>query len=241
VPVVVGENRYEAARLAVERFGASVVVLDDGFQHRSLVKDVEIVLARARKPWGNGLLVPAGPLREPVRALGRADLIVATAVAEDDGEPVRAAARQHAPEVPVLVADHEPTEYWTADRSIVEPATALAHRRLLAFAGIARPDAFRGTLERLGVRLAELVEFPDHFRYRRQDLDMLSTRADVTGATGLITTEKDWVRLGGRWPAPSRLYVLGVRFALRSGEDVWREVLGRALRPHRGRDIGALT
>src|SRR5204863_7627471 len=78
VPVVVGSNRYDSARLAVQRFGVTAVVLDDAFQHRTLKKDLEIVMARARNPWGNGALLPAGPLREPLAALRRAHLVVAT-------------------------------------------------------------------------------------------------------------------------------------------------------------------
>src|SRR5207249_3014990 len=78
VPVLVGSNRHDAARLAIEKFGVTAIVLDDGFQHRTLTKDLEIVMARAQRPWGNGRLLPAGPLREPLTSLARADLIVVT-------------------------------------------------------------------------------------------------------------------------------------------------------------------
>ena len=115
VPVVVGAHRYAAGRQAVERFGARAIVLDDGFQHRTLAKDLEIVMARARAPWGNGRLLPGGPLREPLGALGRAQLIVVTgARAPDDVAEVAAAARVHAPGVPILAARHVPTECWDA-------------------------------------------------------------------------------------------------------------------------------
>ena len=98
VSVVVGANRHDAARLAVARFGATAIVLDDGFQHRTLGKDLEIVMTRARRPWGNGRLLPHGPLREPLTALARADLIVAAGADRvEDAEEVMETARRHAP------------------------------------------------------------------------------------------------------------------------------------------------
>jgi tetraacyldisaccharide 4'-kinase len=232
VPVVVGENRYDAGRLAVSRFGATAVVLDDGFQHRSLAKDVEIVLARCRNPWGNGRLFPAGPLREPLEALARADVIVASGAGPGDalGGDVADAARRYAPGVRLLTARYEPAECWETRRMTVEPAQALAGRRLLAFAGIAHPPAFRRTLEEVGVTVPELAAFPDHFWYGREDLDRLAARAGALGAEGMVTTEKDWVRLRAV-PLPSLpLWVLTVRFRLDGGDGVWRETLGRPLR-----------
>ena len=231
VPVVVGANRYAAACLAVSRFGASAVVLDDGFQNRSLVKDLEIVLVRAENPWGNGRLFPAGPLREPVDALARAHLIVVSGAAGPDAvASVAAVAARHAPGVPVLAAEHEPVECWEARRLTPEPARALTGKRLLGFAGIAWPDDFRRTLEALGVDLAGFAAFPDHCWYGRGDLDRLAARAVAAGAEGLVTTEKDWVRLSSLPPSRLSLWALGVRFVLRAGADLWREALARPRR-----------
>jgi tetraacyldisaccharide 4'-kinase len=231
VPVIVGENRYHAARLAVDRFGASAIVLDDGFQHRSLVKDVEIVLARGTYPWGNGRLFPAGPLREPLESLARADLIVASGLGPDDAfQEVTEAGDRYAPGVPIVAARHEPAECWRAPGLAVGPAAALAGRRLVGFAGIAYPEAFGRTLAEVGVAVAEFVPFADHHWYRQEDLGRLAARAEALGAEGLVTTEKDWVRLHSIGLPPLPLWVLIVRFRLRSGEPVWRETLGRALR-----------
>jgi tetraacyldisaccharide 4'-kinase len=140
------------------------------------------------------------------------------------------AARRYAPGVRILAARHEPTECWEIRRMTVEPAATLAGRRLLAFAGIAYPEAFRQTLEEVGVEVVELAAFPDHFWYRREDLDRLKARAATLGAEGIVTTEKDWVRLRPA-PLPSLpVWVLGVRLRLGEGDGVWRETLGRALR-----------
>jgi tetraacyldisaccharide 4'-kinase len=126
IPVVVGGNRHRAAVEAVDRFAVNAIVLDDGFQHRTLRKDLEVVMARAERPWGNGHLLPAGPLREPLAALGRADLVVAVgAKRPEEASEVFASVAAHAPGVPVLLAEHVPTECWEvgvrAERRPAEP------------------------------------------------------------------------------------------------------------------------
>src|SRR5207247_11390109 len=114
-PVVAGAHRHEAGCHAVERFSVRAIVLDTGFQYRTLAKDLEIVMARARAPWGSARVLPGGPLREPLAALARAHLIVVTgARGRDDVGEVAAAARVHAPGVPILAARHAPTECWEA-------------------------------------------------------------------------------------------------------------------------------
>ncbi|HEX3177317.1 MAG TPA: tetraacyldisaccharide 4'-kinase [Methylomirabilota bacterium] len=230
VPVVVGSNRYEAGSVAIERFGVTAVVLDDGFQHRTVAKDAEIVMARARAPWGNGRLLPGGPLREPLSALARADLVVATgARGPDDVREVAEAVRRHAPGTPVVAAHHVPTECWEAGPMKDQPLAILRGRRLFAFAGIAAPDGFRRTLADLGVEEAGIARFADHHRYSRDDVRALEARAMAGGADGLVTTEKDWARLRTLLPAKQPLYVIGVRLELLSGEAEWRAVIARAV------------
>ena len=228
VPVVVGANRYEAARLAIERFGVTAIVLDDAFQHRTLAKDLEVVMARAANPSGNGRLLPGGPLREPLASLGRAHLVVATGVREP-GEAVAgtAAVAAHAPGVPLVTATLEPAECWEAAHMRPVALADLAGCRLLPFAGIASPSAFVATLARAGLGLEPLEPFADHHWYAPEEVAALDARAAAAGAEGLITTEKDWVRLR-RLPLPHRpLYVLSVKLVLRSGEAAWRTAFER--------------
>jgi tetraacyldisaccharide 4'-kinase len=223
VPVVVGGNRYETARLAIERFGVTAIVLDDAFQHRTLKKTLEIVMARARSPWGNGRLLPAGPLREPLAALRRADLVVATGATRlGDAEEVVAAAREHAPGVPVLTAVFVPAECWEASRMRPVALDQLKDKRLVAFAGIASPSAFATTLEATGVQIAEFVRFADHHWFSPTEVAWLDGKAGDLGAGGLVTTEKDWVRLR-KLPLPhGPLYVLSIGLVLTSGADAWQ-------------------
>ena len=228
VPVVVGANRHDAARLAVERFGTTAIVLDDGFQHRTLTKNLEVVMTRARNPWGNGQLLPHGPLREPLSALRRADLIVAAGAERlEDAEAVKEAARRHAPGVPVATARYVPVECWEARSLRPRPPEDLAGRRLVAFAGLASPDGFARTLEALRVDVAHFATFVDHHWYSAADLAALDAQAAALGAEGLVTTEKDWVRFRDVARPRRPIHVVSVRLELLDGAADWQRVFER--------------
>lgn len=229
VPVIVSENRYDAARVAVARFAATAIVIDDGFQHLTLAKDLEIVMARAARPWGNGRLLPAGPLREPLARLAHADLIVAMgAMSFDDAEEVVTTVRTYAPAIPVLTAAYAASECWEAARMQPVKLEGLSGRRLLAFAGVAAPSSFANTMRELGAAVPSVVSFADHHWYSSGDMATLTSRARETGADALVTTEKDWVRLRRLAPPPMPLYIVSVRLELTSGEAEWRSAFERA-------------
>ncbi len=230
VAVVVGENRLAAGRVAAERCGATVIVLDDGFQHRTIAKDLEILVVNGRAPWGNARLFPRGMLREPLSALGRADLVVVTnPPGAADVEAVSREVRRHNQHAPVLTAAYEVIQAYDLDSGRTLGAEALVGRRLLAFAGLGTPQGFADTLAAAGVRAPSLVEFPDHHWYVADDVAGLARQAVAVGAEGLITTEKDAVRLRGL-PAPRvPLWVLSVRLRLTVGADLWPQALGRVL------------
>lgn len=230
VTVVVGENRYEAGRLVVERHGATALVLDDGFQHRTLAKDLEVLVVQGRVPWGNARVFPRGTLREPLAALGRAHVVVVTNPAGPDAvDQVTATVRRFNASAAVIPAAYqlEPAIESQTGRRV--PIAELAGRRLLAFAGLGSPQSFADTLDGAGIRRVALVEFPDHHWFTRSDLGELVRDARVTGAQGLVTTEKDWVRLRSLPAPPLPLWVLPVRLALASGHDVWHRLLAGVL------------
>ena len=188
-PTWAGRDRLAAARAAAAE-GAELAVLDDGLQYPRLAKSVSLLVVDAAVGIGNGRIVPAGPLREPaVRARARADACVLVGTGDLP---------------PDLVGPPTFRAWLVAD----EHARSLAGRRVLAFAGIGRPDKFFATARGLGVELAETRSFADHHRYTPAELDHLAARAHALGA-GLLTTAKDAARL----PAPARgdVAVLGVR------------------------------
>ena len=230
VAVVVGENRLEAGRVAVERCGATAIVLDDGFQHRTLEKDLEILVLNGRAPWGNARLFPRGMLREPLPALARADLIAITNPPSEAAlEAVTGTIRRHNERAPLLVSSYEVVEVQDAREAKPALAGALAGRRLLAFAGLGSPQSFADTLDAMGVRRAGLMEYPDHHWFAQSDLDELGQQSRAVGAEGLITTEKDWARLRGlRLPAVP-LWVLAVRLRLEAGRELLLQALAHAL------------
>jgi tetraacyldisaccharide 4'-kinase len=230
VPVVVGANRYQAGRRCLESFGVRALVLDDAFQHRTLQKDLEVVLVLGDSPWGNGHLFPRGPLREPLSALARAHVLV---VVGGDGEGrarVAEALGRHNREASIVLADYQPVECWRAGHPTLCPPEALHGRRLLAFAGIGRPEGFRRTAERLGVSLVGFVEFPDHHWYTAEDLATVAADARRAGAEGLVTTEKDSVRLPVEAAGSLPVWVLSVRLGITDGGLRWRDAFARVLR-----------
>jgi len=188
-PTVVARDRVAGAQAAAAA-GASVIVMDDGFQNPSLQKNFSVLVVDARRGIGNGRVVPAGPLRAPLAAqLAQADALVMVG-ASDDG--VTAAARGHG--LSVFQARLVP------DAAV---AAALAGARVLAFAGIGDPEKFFATLTSLGIAVAATVSFPDHHRYTPAQARMLCEQADRE-ALILVTTEKDLARMQGD-AEPARL------------------------------------
>lgn len=238
-PVVVGENRHEAAQLAVDGCGATAVVMDDGFQHRTLEKDVEIVVVSGRNPWGNGRLFPRGNLRESPAALGKAHLVVATnppgPAALHDIEQVL---RRHNPRAPLVSAAYRVTDVWEVSEGIRSAPADLAGRRVVALAGLASPRGFAETLGRLGAQVASVMEFPDHHWYEPADLVAATGRVREVSAEGLVTTEKDWVRLQGLPQIGIPLWVVPISMDIVADEAAWRSVLQSALTAPRARVRG---
>jgi tetraacyldisaccharide 4'-kinase len=235
IPVIVGENRFEAGRHAVEAHGASVIVLDDGYQNRTIAKTLEILVVSARAPWGNGRLFPRGQLREPLSALRRSHLVVVTnPPGEDAVDEITRTLRLHDSPAPVVTARYEPLEVRRAVDGARLPLSELRGRRLLGFGGLASPRSFMDTLNGLGVPLAGFVEFGDHHWYGEADLAEVTRRAGLAGAEGLITTEKDAVRLREHTLPRLPLWVLTVRMVLASGQAAWVEALRQVAAPARG-------
>jgi tetraacyldisaccharide 4'-kinase len=203
-PTWVGGNRAESARAAVTD-GAGVLVLDDGLQNASLMKDMALLVVDGATGFGNGRVLPAGPLREPVAA-GAVRCQAAVIIGPD----AAGAAAALPPGMPILSAR------LVQDEAI----NTLKNSRILPFAGIARPDKFFGPLAASGAILAARQAFPDHHAYTARDLDRLLRRAEVLDAR-LVTTPKDAVRL----PAAIRDCVTVVGVALAWDDPDTRDAL----------------
>lgn len=221
VPVLVAKRRALAGERAIADFGASVVVLDDGFQHHALGRDVELV-AFGADGLGNGRVLPRGPLREPLAALSRAHAILTTGGAlppRDEALIARAA-----PDAVRFAATRTPREIRVlgtrSPRAEPAPAAALAGAEVGVLSALATPGALRATVEALGARVVAERSFPDHHRYAAADLVGLAKQAPLW-----ITTEKDAVKLEPAWCARADLRVLAVETTLEEPEKflAWLE------------------
>jgi len=190
VPVLTGSRRLLTGQAAVGRFGADVLILDDAFQHRALFRNLDIVLVDALHPFGNGFILPRGPLREMPEALRRAHLLIRTGAQADPTTPLQGISC-----LPSFRGIHRPLALVEAGTGRVLPLAELQGRRVCAFAGVGRPEAFQRSLTGLGAEFAFFRAFPDHHPYSRTDIDTLRRLASENGAARIVTTEKDAVRL----------------------------------------------
>ena len=190
-PVVVGEDRYEAGRFAEARFGAQIHLLDDGFQHRALARDFDIVLVTPED--ARDRLLPLGRLREPLRGLQRADAVVLTGGASPESLPL------------------EGKTVWRVRRAIIAQNIP---PRPVVFCGIARPQNLLLQLRAAGVAPAAEAFFRDHHAYSEKDVRDLLQLKQRSQAGGFITTEKDAVNLGGYLDALAPLAVVPVKMEL---------------------------
>jgi tetraacyldisaccharide 4'-kinase len=217
VPVLIGKDRYRTGRYAYEQFGAQILILDDGFQHYALQRDLDIVLIDASNPFGPGALFPRGILREPLRALRRANAIVLTRVemATDTLPALCRQIRQWNSQQPIYCMMTVVEALHQQDTHSVVDLGALRQRRGVAFVGIGNPQAFVSTLTQLGAEVVTLFVFPDHHPYTQEDWQTMAATVNKHRAAYLITTEKDAVRLTPSWQASVPLYTLriGVTFA----------------------------
>ena len=220
VIVVVGERRAEAARRAAD-LGADLLLLDDGYQHLAARRDVDLLLLDARDPFGGGRL------REPVSAMGRADAVVFTRVDRAaPPEAAREALARFAPRAPVFHARIRAAGLRDEHGAPIEAST-LPPRRVLAVCGIAHPGEFAATLAEAGISPEERLPFRDHHRYGERSLSRIRAAAERTGASLLVTTEKDAVKLEGKSPLP----IVTVRLAVEVDEPGFFAFLASRLPP----------
>ena len=219
-PVVVNADRVAGAKVAVAG-GADVLVMDDGFQHRRLRRDLDIVLIDATRPFGYGHCLPRGLLREPVSALGDADAIVLTRSGVIGGRKlVDLVTRigELAGRASIHLAEHTPTRIVDASGGEL-PAAALAGKKVCAFCGLGNPDGFFATLEKAGARVVESIAFDDHVAYDGAALDRIGRGARAGGAEVLVTTAKDRVKIADPAGLPLPLWTLHVEMRIVEGDS----------------------
>jgi tetraacyldisaccharide 4'-kinase len=191
----VGKNRYTEGKHLESQQSIDIFLLDDGFQHMQLARDVDILLVDSSRPLRDEFLLPSGRLREPLSAIHRADVVVFTRVT--DQLPVKRAIQEF-PEFPIFPATTRLLRYrrLTADQRVIAPDIDLLPQPVFVFCGIGNPDAFLADVDRWGNCIVGRTIYRDHHSYSAQDLRRLEDSAKSAGARALLTTEKDAQNLG---------------------------------------------
>ena len=247
VPVLIGPERAVTGRYAIEHFGAQVAILDDGYQHWQLERDMDILLVDAVNVFGNGYLLPRGTLREPLSHIDRADVCLMTKV--DQAAPgaieyIWETFRSYNQDGLILESIHQPRQFvrladWYEDIAAGGvPVTELKGKKVLAVSAIGNPASFEQTLADLGIEIVESMRYPDHHDYGEKDMAEVLYRAETLGVEAIIITEKDAVKVPGdvvraKWRIP--MYVISVEVTFQKGQEAFfstlKEALAEKLRP----------
>jgi tetraacyldisaccharide 4'-kinase len=239
VPVVVGRDRYRNGMDAARCFQPDLMILDDGFQHLQLKRDLDLLLLDAQRPFGNGHILPRGTLREPAVSLLDADAVVLTRRRQEGGgvhgdlirraKPRPVFSSDHQPVVRMVLAAGQPVGAPAFGRGPV-PGIDIKEKRVFAFAGLGSNDSFFNSLEVLGARLQGSLGFDDHHPFSGDDLHRIVKTAQRVGAPTLMTTDKDFVRLPPDVRLPFELIVMGVGIDFGEQSTAWREYIERVVR-----------
>ncbi|MEK6248372.1 MAG: tetraacyldisaccharide 4'-kinase [Planctomycetales bacterium] len=227
VPHVQNSDRVAAARRAVRDHNCQLILLDDGFQHRRLARDLDLVLIDSLEPFGFEHIFPRGTLREPVTSLQRADVIALTRadmVDEQQRKRIRRRVRKLARNAVWLEIVHQPTALMDIEGNS-QPLDQIENQRIAAFCGIGNPVNFRRTLSQCSWDVVGWREFADHHDYSPSDVESLQRWSENCGSNALVCTRKDLVKLREFWPADMPLYALTVETKIVEGLEKFYALL----------------
>jgi tetraacyldisaccharide 4'-kinase len=227
VPHLQDPDRVRLAEVAVAELETELIILDDGFQHRRLARDLDLVMLDALDPFGLGWLFPRGLLREPVRSLRRASAIIVSRADLLEPESLHVLlrpVRKAAPVIPIILSRHAPLDLIDAEGQSY-PLDELTDREIVAFCGIGNPEGFRRTIVPLHGRLRELKVFPDHHPYNVQDVRELTAWCQSGPANLVLTTQKDLVKLRALTLGPVPLRALRIGLEITEGQEALESIL----------------
>ena len=232
VPHVQNRNRAAAARKAIEQFDPSVLLLDDGFQHRRLARDLDIVLLDALEPFGFEHVFPRGTLREPLAGLARADVIClsrADTITTPEREAIRRRVARLAPQAAWCELAHTASKLinFSGESRTLD---FVKGRRVAAFCGIGNPAGFRHTLAATGCDVATWREFPDHCTFTPKDLAELASAIKESGVDTVVCTQKDLVKVEQDHLGEIPLWAVAIDMQFLSGQEALEQTLERVAR-----------
>ena len=194
IPVIVGADRIRSGRYAADHLGANLFILDDGYQHLKLHRDINILLIDAANPCGNGYLLPKGILREPLSGISRADCIIVTRADEGDKRYVEEMVRLYNHNSPIFCASYKPAGITDLKGNNLGH-DYISGKKVLLFAGIANPKSFKKSILNLGGEISKELLYPDHYWYNETDIGHILSEAHRLSIDAVVTTAKDAVRL----------------------------------------------
>ena len=223
VPILAGKNRFLLGQRAIHDFSAQVVLLDDGFQHYPLQRDLDIVLINARNPFGNGFLLPRGTLREPLSALSRAPLILLTKVEETTQiEKLKELIKLHSPNAHIFTASIQAGALRRFIDDAIQSFETARGRQAVGLCSIGDPESFFSMLENLGCRIAKKLTYTDHHWYSSDDYTVINSFGQ--GADFIITTEKDIVKLDKTMIDNKRIFILETELRIDREDEFFQKL-----------------
>ena len=230
VPQLQDPDRIKSALIAIEELETQCIVLDDGFQHRRLHRDLDVVLIDATNPFGYGYVLPRGLLREPVKNLKRADVVVVTRCEQVEAEKINSIVstiQLHSKDDCILCQSQTIATAWIQYDGRSTPIEHLSDEPVFACCAIGNPDSFLATARQAGANIVGSHFFDDHHQYSRADLEQIIAMAQQSGASRVICTHKDLVKIAVNQFGGVPIFALQADVALISGEDAFEEALLR--------------
>lgn len=227
VPILVHPNRYVAGEAALTYYNPQVLLLDDGFQHRQLHRDLDIVLINAVNPFGGGQLLPGGDLREPISSLRRAGLAVIThadLVSTETLKSIRTKIAEAHPDLRILEAAHRADFLFDLKQDKRRKLAYFKNKPIACFSGIGDPASFENLLKCAGARIVQTWRYPDHHPFTIKELQSIE---NVRNGVTLVTTLKDFARMPNGWQGilSGDILALSVKLEITKGKTIWEEAL----------------
>lgn len=241
VPVLIGAERAVTGRYAIKHFGAEVAILDDGYQHWQLSRDMDILLVDAVNVFGNGYILPRGTLRESISHISRANVCLITKIDQAEtgaGEYIRETVHKYNENAHIVESIHQPRclmpiADWFEDLSGEGVSVEeIDGRKIMAVSAIGNPASFERTLKSLGAQIIESLRYPDHHEYTMAEMQDVLQQAEALGAEAIVVTEKDAVKIPAEvakanWSIP--VFVICVEVKFQVGGDEFKEKLRKQL------------
>jgi tetraacyldisaccharide 4'-kinase len=235
VPHLQSPDRIASAKIAIEELDMQLLILDDGFQHRRIARNLDIVLLDSREPFGFGHILPRGLLREPLRSLKRADLVVATRtdqVSQQQLAEIRTRVQRYNPKLGWVESIHAPKQLRNAEGAIL-PIDTLRERAVLAVSGIGNPAAFHQTLVDLSARVVDTIVLPDHHLYTAGDIREIGAKAgDLASHANqssqellIVCTAKDLTKINVSQIERFPVWALDVEMKITRGAEIFEDRL----------------